>query len=115
MCGVDVDGKHVDVESGDKVWYKLDDGDDLTVLAVQSEEPAGADGCVVARDPAYVDKLGVMDVGSYHAYALFSEDAGYVAVSAAEADVTVTAANSATLSLRPHVWPLTCLLVASFD
>ncbi|MBQ9044009.1 MAG: hypothetical protein IJ111_14490, partial [Eggerthellaceae bacterium] len=109
MCGVEVGGAHVEVQSGDKVWYKVDDGDEVTVLAVQSaddegavltaqsEQPAGADGYIVARDLAYADQLGVKDEGTYEAYAVFDEDTGFVAESPAETTVSVTkAATKAT-------------------
>ena len=92
MFGADVDGRHVDVQSGDTVWYKAN-GDEVSVLAVQAEEPAGADGCVVARDPAYATHLGVRDAGAYHAYAYFDSGAGFAPTALAEADVEVKAAG----------------------
>ena len=58
-----------------------------------TEEPAGADGCVVARDPAYATHLGVRDAGAYHAYAYCDSGAGFAPTALAEADVEVKAAG----------------------
>ena len=90
MCGVDIDGKHVNVKSGQKVWYKVGKKDEVTVLAVGGKKPAGADGCVVARNLAYADKLGVMEPGTYQTFALFDEGTGFEAASLAETTVKVT-------------------------
>ena len=87
--GVDVGGKHVDVESGDTVWYKTGTDGWWVPLAVQAAKPAGAEGSIVARDWAYVDRLGVKDAGAYTAYALFDEGAGFAPTALATATVTV--------------------------
>lgn len=101
MFGVDVSGRHVDVESGDKVWYKVD-GDEVIVLSVeraaevlaaQADAPEGATGSVVARDLAYADKLGVRDAGTYMAYAYFDEGVGFAPTALAETTVEVKAAD----------------------
>ena len=89
--GVDVDGTHVDVESGDKVWYRTGEDGSLVVMAVQDEQPEGAEGCVVARDYAYATHLGVKDVGTYQAYAFFDEGTGFETTALAEATVEVVA------------------------
>ncbi len=93
--GVDIDGQHVAVESGDKVWYKTGADGWKVPLAVQGERPEGAEGYVVARDYAYADRLGVKDVGTYQAYALFDEGAGFESTSIAEATVEVKASTKA--------------------
>ena len=93
--GVDVDGRHVDLESGEKVWYRTGADGWWEPLAVQDEEPEGADGSVVARDWAYVDRLGVMEPGTYQAYALFDEGAGFAPTALVEATVEVRAADAA--------------------
>ena len=90
MFGVDIDGKHVIVESGDKVWYKTGEDGWKVPLAVGETGPEGAEGCVIARDLSYADHLGVMEIGSYKAYAYFDEEAGFAPISTAEADVTVS-------------------------
>ena len=92
--GVDVDGRHVDVSSGDKVWYKVGSEGWWEPLAVQEDEPEGADGFVVARDYDYVDKFGVMEPGTYQAYALFDEGAGFAPTALAEAAVEVKEATA---------------------
>jgi len=92
--GVDIDGKHVAVESGDKVWYKVGPEGWWEPLAVQEDAPEGADGFVVARDYGYVDRFGVKDVGTYQAYALFDEGAGFAPTALAQATVEVKAAGS---------------------
>jgi len=92
MFGVDVDGKHVDVQSGDKVWYKTGEDGWKVPLAVQGERPDDAEGYVMARDLAYADHLGVRDVGTYHAYAYFDSGAGFAPTALAEATVKVKAA-----------------------
>ena len=93
---MDVDGRHIDLESGEKVWYRTGADGWWEPLAVQDEEPEGADGFVVARDWAYVDRLGVMEPGTYQAYALFDEGAGFAPTALAEATVEVKAAPAAT-------------------
>ena len=55
--GVDVDGEHLPVENGDKVWYKTDDDGWKVPLGVGDNEPEGAEGYIVARDYAYADRL----------------------------------------------------------
>ena len=99
--GVDVDGRHVDLESGEKVWYRTGADGWWEPLAVQDEEPEGADGFVVARDWAYVDRLGVMEPGTYQAYALFDEGAGFAPTALAEATVEVRAADAAPTKPAP--------------
>ena len=63
-------------------------------LAVQEDEPEGAEGYVVARDYDYVDRPGVRDVGTYEAYAFLNEGAGFAPTSLAHATVEVKAAGS---------------------
>jgi len=92
--GVDIDGRHVAVQSGEKVWYRTGEGGWWVPLAVQDERPEGADGFVVARDFAYVDRPGVRDVGTYEAYALFDEGAGFAPTALAHATVEVKAATA---------------------
>ena len=99
--GVDVDGRHIDLESGEKVWYRTGADGWWEPLAVQDEEPEGADGFVVARDWAYVDRLGVMEPGTYQAYALFDEGAGFAPTALAEATVEVRAADAAPTKPAP--------------
>ena len=92
--GVDVDGRHVAVEAGDKVWYKTSEDGWKIPLAVGGEKPEGAEGYVVARDYAYADKLGVMEPGEYQAYALFDEGTGFAPTALAHATVEVKAADA---------------------
>ena len=87
--GVDIDGEHKPVQSGDKVWYKTGEDGWKVPLAVEGTRPEGAEGYVIARDYAYADKLGVKDPGVYQAYAWFDEGAGFAATSLAEATVVV--------------------------
>jgi len=74
--GVVVNGQHVDVQSGDTVWYTADADGNGSVLAVQSEAPAGANGSFVARDLSYVTQLGVKDPGTYEATTVIDENWG---------------------------------------
>ncbi len=92
--GVDVGGKHVAAESGDKVWYKTGEDGWKVPLAVQGEAPEGAEGYVVARNYAYADRLGVMESGEYQAYAYFDDGAGFAATSLAESTVVVKPADA---------------------
>ncbi len=87
--------------SGEKVWYRTGADGWWEPLAVQDEEPEGADGNVVARDWAYVDRLGVMEPGAYQAYALFDEGAGFAPTALAEATVEVRAADAAPTKPAP--------------
>ena len=87
--GVDIDGEHKPVQSGDKVWYKTGDDGWKVPLAVGETGPEGAEGYVIARDYAYADKLGVKDPGIYQAYAWFDDGAGFASTSLAEATVEV--------------------------
>ena len=91
MFGVDVGGEHVTVESGDKVWYGTGEDGEATLLAVQEARPEGADGYVVARDPAYATHLGVKDEGTYQAYAYFDDGAGFAPTTLATSTVEVKA------------------------
>ena len=85
---------HLDVQSGDKVWYKTDKDGWKIPIAVGEDKPKEAQGYVVARDYAYADKLGVMEPGTYQAYALFDEGAGFAPTSLAEETVVVNPASS---------------------
>ena len=89
LYGLNIDGTHVAVENGDKVWYKTDEDGWKVPIAVGGNKPEGAEGYVVARNYAYADKLGVKDPGEYRAYALFDDGAGFAPISLAETTVEV--------------------------
>ena len=93
--GVEIDGENVAVQNGDKIWYKKDKDGWKVPLAVGGDRPAGAEGYVIARDYAYADRLGVMEAGTYQAYAIFDDGAGFAQTSLAEATVTVNNAKNA--------------------
>ena len=103
MFGVDVGDEHVAVEAGDKVWYKTGEDGWKVPLAVQDDEPEGAEGYVVARDYAYVTHLGVMEPGTYQAYAYFDVGAGFAPTSPAEATVKVKPTDDAEVAAAPEI------------